>query len=117
MARRRQTPEELRRLTEHFRAMGAFDPESWAKSQLVEGIPAIRAVGISSASVEERRYGRRHVMDRRAHSRTPVYHIGVRAIDQRRSMHFKTPGSATSPARCGRGALSICGAATAIVPT
>jgi hypothetical protein len=39
MARRKPTPEELRRLTEQFRAMGAFDPESWAKSQLEEGIP------------------------------------------------------------------------------
>jgi hypothetical protein len=39
MARQQPTPEDLRRLTEHFRAMGAFDPESWAKSQLEEGIP------------------------------------------------------------------------------
>lgn len=39
MAQRKSTPEELRRLTEQFRAMGAFDPESWAKSQLEEGIP------------------------------------------------------------------------------
>jgi len=33
------SPQELKRLTEHFRAMGAFDPESWARSQLEEGIP------------------------------------------------------------------------------
>ena len=39
MARRKATPEEIQRLAEHFRAMGAFDPESWAKSQLEEGIP------------------------------------------------------------------------------
>jgi hypothetical protein len=39
MARQKATSDELRRLTEHFRAMGAFDPESWAKSQLEEGIP------------------------------------------------------------------------------
>ncbi len=39
MARRKPTPEELQRLTEHFHAMGAFDPKSWAKSQLEEGIP------------------------------------------------------------------------------
>jgi hypothetical protein len=39
LARRKPTEEELRRLTEHFRAIGAFDPESWAKSQLEEGIP------------------------------------------------------------------------------
>jgi hypothetical protein len=39
MARGKPTLEEMRRLTEHFRAMGAFDPASWAKSQLEEGIP------------------------------------------------------------------------------
>src|SRR5262245_28196486 len=39
MAKRKPTPKELRRLTEHFRAMGAYDPESWAKSQLEDGIP------------------------------------------------------------------------------
>lgn len=39
MARRKATPQELQRLTEQFRALGAFDPESWAKSQLEEGIP------------------------------------------------------------------------------
>ena len=39
MARRKANPEELRRLTKHFRVMGAFDPESWARSQLEEGIP------------------------------------------------------------------------------
>ena len=39
MARRKPKPQELRQLTEHFRTMGAFDPESWAKSQLEEGIP------------------------------------------------------------------------------
>lgn len=33
------SPKELQRLTEHFRAMGAFEAESWAKSQLEEGIP------------------------------------------------------------------------------
>jgi hypothetical protein len=39
MARRKATPQELHQLTQHFRAMGAFDPESWAISQLEEGIP------------------------------------------------------------------------------
>jgi hypothetical protein len=39
MAGRKATSQDLRRLTEHFRALGAFDPESWAKSQLEEGIP------------------------------------------------------------------------------
>jgi hypothetical protein len=39
MARKKDKTEELRRLTEHFRAMGAREPESWAKSQLDEGIP------------------------------------------------------------------------------
>jgi hypothetical protein len=39
MARQHANPEELRRLADHFRAMGAFDPESWARSQLEEGIP------------------------------------------------------------------------------
>ncbi|HTI71023.1 MAG TPA: hypothetical protein VMF06_13720 [Candidatus Limnocylindria bacterium] len=30
---------EIQRLTEHFRALGAFEPESWALSQIEEGIP------------------------------------------------------------------------------
>lgn len=39
MERTDPTPEELQRLTEQFRAMGATDPASWARSQLYEGIP------------------------------------------------------------------------------
>lgn len=43
MVRSRPTPEAdpevLQRLTEEFRALGAFDPESWARSQIEEGIP------------------------------------------------------------------------------
>jgi hypothetical protein len=39
MARRKATPQDLQRLTERFRAMGALDPESWAKSQLEAGFP------------------------------------------------------------------------------
>jgi hypothetical protein len=39
MARSKPSPDDLHRLTEQFRAMGAVDPESWAKSQLEEGIP------------------------------------------------------------------------------
>jgi hypothetical protein len=39
MTRRETTPQELRQLTEHFRALGVDNPESWAKSQLQEGIP------------------------------------------------------------------------------
>ena len=31
--------QEIEKLTEHFRALGAFDPESWARSQIEEGIP------------------------------------------------------------------------------
>src|SRR5258706_541741 len=31
--------QEIHQLTEHFRALGAFDPESWARSQIEEGIP------------------------------------------------------------------------------
>jgi hypothetical protein len=31
--------EEIQQLTEHFRALGAFDPEGWARSQIEEGIP------------------------------------------------------------------------------
>lgn len=31
--------QEIQQLTEHFRALGAFDPESWASSQIEEGIP------------------------------------------------------------------------------
>ena len=31
--------QEIQQLTEHFRALGAFDPEGWARSQIEEGIP------------------------------------------------------------------------------
>jgi len=31
--------EEIQEWMEHFRALGAFDPESWASSQVNEGIP------------------------------------------------------------------------------
>ena len=34
-------PAELQRLTEVFRRIGARDPESWARSQLAEGIPQL----------------------------------------------------------------------------
>jgi len=30
---------EIQQLTAHFRLLGAFDPESWARSQVEEGIP------------------------------------------------------------------------------
>lgn len=30
---------EIQKWTEHFRALGAFNPESWARSQIEEGIP------------------------------------------------------------------------------
>lgn len=39
MARRKVTPQELQRLAEHFRTLGARDPEDWARSDLEEGIP------------------------------------------------------------------------------
>ncbi len=41
MPRRQADPEELQRLTELFRQHGANDPESWARSQLEEGIPQL----------------------------------------------------------------------------
>jgi len=41
MQSREVDPEELRQLTEIFRRAGADDPESWAKSQLAEGIPQL----------------------------------------------------------------------------
>lgn len=41
MSHRKIDPEELRRLTEVFRKHGADDPESWARSQLEEGIPQL----------------------------------------------------------------------------
>ncbi len=31
--------QEIQQLTEHFRALGAFDPASWARSQIEEAIP------------------------------------------------------------------------------
>lgn len=34
-----QREDDLRQLSDHFRAMGAVEPESWARSQLEEGIP------------------------------------------------------------------------------
>src|SRR5262249_41890369 len=39
MKRRKSSFSDLQRLTEAFRTMGARDPESWARSQLEEGIP------------------------------------------------------------------------------
>lgn len=39
MPQNNSTPEALRQLTEHFRALGADDPESWARSELEEGVP------------------------------------------------------------------------------
>jgi len=41
MAFKNVDPEELRSLTEVFRRAGARDPESWAHSQLAEGIPQL----------------------------------------------------------------------------
>jgi hypothetical protein len=41
MARRPANPVELARLTEVFRPHGARDPESWARSELKEGIPQL----------------------------------------------------------------------------
>ncbi len=37
MAHKKADPDELQRLTAHFRSMGAYRPESWARSQLEEG--------------------------------------------------------------------------------
>lgn len=31
--------QEIQQLAEHFRSLGAFDPEGWARSQIQEGIP------------------------------------------------------------------------------
>ena len=31
--------QQIQRWTEHFRALGAFDPQGWARSQVEEGIP------------------------------------------------------------------------------
>ena len=41
MPRRPVDVEELQRLTATFRELGAEDPESWARSQLSEGIPQL----------------------------------------------------------------------------
>lgn len=41
MSRQKANPDELRRLTEVFQKYGANDPESWARSQLEEGIPQL----------------------------------------------------------------------------
>jgi hypothetical protein len=41
MGRKRANPEELRELAEVFRQHGAHDPDSWARSQLEEGIPQL----------------------------------------------------------------------------
>ena len=49
MAQRRANPEELRRLAELFRQHGANDPESWARSQLEEGIPQLAIFCFSKA--------------------------------------------------------------------
>jgi hypothetical protein len=42
-------PEELRSLTEVFRRAGATDPESWAHSQLAEGIPQLAIFSFAKA--------------------------------------------------------------------
>jgi hypothetical protein len=41
MSREKADPEELGQLTEVFRQHGADEPESWARSQLEEGIPQL----------------------------------------------------------------------------
>ena len=41
MPRKKADPEELRQLAEVFRLHGADEPESWARSQLEEGIPQL----------------------------------------------------------------------------
>jgi hypothetical protein len=41
MARRKIDPNELQRLSEIFRQLGAVDPQSYASSQLAEGIPQL----------------------------------------------------------------------------
>ena len=42
-------PDELRSLTEVFRRAGATDPESWAHSQLAEGIPQLAIFSFAKA--------------------------------------------------------------------
>jgi hypothetical protein len=42
-------PDELRSLAEVFRQAGAHDPESWAKSQLAEGIPQLAIFSFAKA--------------------------------------------------------------------
>jgi hypothetical protein len=42
-------PDELRALTEVFRRAGATDPESWAHSQLAEGIPQLATFSFAKA--------------------------------------------------------------------
>jgi hypothetical protein len=49
MARRSVDPDELRSLTEVFRRAGATDPESWARSQLAEGIPQLAIFSFAKA--------------------------------------------------------------------
>ncbi len=49
MARRDVDPDELHALTEVFRRAGADDPESWARSQLAEGIPQLAIFSFAKA--------------------------------------------------------------------
>jgi hypothetical protein len=42
-------PDELRSLTETFRRAGAIDAESWARSQLAEGIPQLAIFSFAKA--------------------------------------------------------------------
>lgn len=49
MASRNVDPDELRSLTEVFRQAGATDPESWARSQLAEGIPQLAIFSFAKA--------------------------------------------------------------------
>ncbi len=42
-------PDEFRSLTEVFRRAGAPDPESWARSQLAEGIPQLAIFSFAKA--------------------------------------------------------------------
>lgn len=49
MARREADPKELQELTEIFDRYGAPEPESWARSQLEEGIPQLAIFSFAKA--------------------------------------------------------------------
>lgn len=83
MARREVDPEELRQLTEDFRALGAYRPELWARSQLAEGIEQyarfvfLRQAWTSVVAEDDTSWIEAHIQDSDLHPRGPGAGSGI----------------------------------------